>query len=196
MLGLFVAVVCVRALLSTAQGSRRTTVLYERFAQHLRQSLFEAISGAQWRFICKSRSSDFVHALTNEVDRAARAAHQGLSMLSGAVDCIALYDRPAWSFSPPRHCLMLGLCAALSLLLRAKTRAVLDAGSDYSDVAAQRLRRLDRAFPEPQDREDVRRAAAHLRTLRAPHPRHGARQRRDDARATLPRTRGSRSDAP
>ncbi len=59
MLGLFVAVVCVRALLSTAQGVA-TTMLYERFAQHLRQSLFEAISGAQWRFICRSRSSDFV----------------------------------------------------------------------------------------------------------------------------------------
>jgi ATP-binding cassette, subfamily C, bacterial len=133
MLGLFVAVVCVRALLSTAQGVA-TTVLYERFAQHLRQSLFEAISGAQWRFICRSRSSDFVHALTNEVDRAAMAAHQGLFMLSGAV-IGSLYVTASLVIFPAATLLMLGLSAVLIVLLRARTRAVFDTGSDYSDVA-------------------------------------------------------------
>ena len=75
-----------------------------------------------------------MHALTNEVDRAAMAAHQGLFMLSGAV-IASLYVAASLVIFPAATILMLGLCAALILLLRAKTRAVLDAGSDYSDVA-------------------------------------------------------------
>jgi ATP-binding cassette subfamily C protein len=73
MLALFVAIICVRAILTRAQGMA-ITALFEIFAQHLRKRLFEAVSGANWLFICKSRSSDFVHALTNEVDRASLAA--------------------------------------------------------------------------------------------------------------------------
>jgi ATP-binding cassette, subfamily C, bacterial len=132
MLAIFVAVICLRAMLTRAQGMA-ITALYETFAQHLRQRLFEAVSGANWLFICKSRSSDFVHALTNEVDRASGAAYQGLNTVSGAA-VAALYIAASFILFPAATLLMLGLCAVLALLLRAKTRAVYSAGGEMSDV--------------------------------------------------------------
>ncbi|MFZ2059552.1 MAG: ABC transporter ATP-binding protein [Candidatus Binatus sp.] len=132
MLALFVWIICVRAIVTRAQGMA-ITVLFETFAQHLRQRLFEAVSGANWLFICKSRSSDFVHALTNEVDRASGAAHQGLYSVSGAA-VAALYIVASFILFPASTLLMLALCAVLGLLLRAKTRAVYSVGSEVSDV--------------------------------------------------------------
>jgi ATP-binding cassette, subfamily C, bacterial len=132
MLALFVGIICVRALVTRAQGMA-ITVLFETFAQHLRQRLFEAVSGANWLFICKSRSSDFVHALTNEVDRASGAAHQGLYTMSGAA-VAALYIAASFILFPASTLLMLALCAVLGLLLRAKTRAVYNVGTEVSDV--------------------------------------------------------------
>jgi ATP-binding cassette subfamily C protein len=133
MLGLFVAVVCVRATILRAQGVA-VSRLYENFAQHLRQRLFEAISRAQWLLICKSRSSDFVHALTGEVDRAGAAAYQGLQTLSSAA-VAALYIAASLILFPAATLLMIGLCGALALMLRARTRAVHSAGADFSGVA-------------------------------------------------------------
>src|SRR5579885_2702470 len=132
MLGLFVAVVCARAMVMRAQGAA-VSRLYENFAQHLRQRLFEAVSRAQWLFICKSRSSDFVHALTGEVDRAGAAAYQGLQTLSGAA-VAGLYIAASLILFPPATLLMIGLCGALALMLRARTRAVHRAGADFSGV--------------------------------------------------------------
>ena len=132
MLVLFIAIICVRALLIRAQGMAITT-LFETFAQHLRQRLFKAVSGANWLFICKSRSSDFVHALTNEVDRASGAAHQALYTVSSAA-VAALYIAASFVLFPGATLLMLGLCAALALLLRAKTRAVYSVGGEVSHV--------------------------------------------------------------
>jgi ATP-binding cassette, subfamily C, bacterial len=132
MLAIFVAIICMRAMLTRAQGMA-ITVLFETFAQQLRQRLFEAVSGANWLFICKSRSSDFVHALTNEVDRASGAAYQGLNTVSGAA-VATLYIAASFILFPAATLLMLGLCAVLALLLRAKTRAVYSAGGEMSDV--------------------------------------------------------------
>lgn len=132
MLALFVAIICVRAMLTRAQGMM-ITILQETFAQHLRQRLFEAVSGANWLFICKSRSSDFVHALTNEVDRASLATHQGLHTVSGAA-VAALYITASFILFPAATLLMLALSGVLALLLRVKTRAVYSVGADVSEV--------------------------------------------------------------
>src|SRR5690349_11201860 len=51
MLALFVAVIGARAMLTLAQGVA-ITALDEDFARHLRQRLFEAVSAADWMFIC------------------------------------------------------------------------------------------------------------------------------------------------
>src|SRR5579875_2925756 len=111
------------------------TALYENFAQRLRRRLFEAVSGADWVFICKSRSSGFVHALTNEVDRAAVAAHQGLYALAGAAVAL-LYIGASLVLFPAATALMLAMCAVLGFLLRARTRAVQRAGEDFSAISS------------------------------------------------------------
>ncbi len=134
MLALFVAIVCLRALLARAQ-TVAITALYENFAQRLRRRLFEAVSGADWVFICKSRSSGFVHALTNEVDRAAVAAHQGLYALAGAAVAL-LYIGASLVLFPAATALMLAMCAVLGFLLRARTRAVQRAGEDFSAISS------------------------------------------------------------
>jgi ATP-binding cassette subfamily C protein len=133
MLVLFVTIVAVRALLNCAQTVAITAV-YENFAQSLRQRLFEAVSRAGWMCICKSRSADFVHALTAEVDRAAIAAYQGLCAFCGAA-VAALYIAASFVLFPAATALMLAMCAVLAFLLRARTRAVHRAGEDYSGVA-------------------------------------------------------------
>ena len=133
MLLLFVAIVCLRAIITGAQGLAITT-LSENFAQHLRQRLFESISSADWLFLCKSPSSDFVHGLTNEVDRAGSAAHQGLYTVSSAA-VATLSVAASLILFPGATLLMLALCAALLVLLRAKTRAVHRAGGDFSEVS-------------------------------------------------------------
>jgi ATP-binding cassette, subfamily C, bacterial len=129
---LFVAIVSVRAILARTEGLA-ITVVYETFTQHLRQRLFEAVSQADWLFICKSRSADFLHGLTEEVDRAGVAAHEGLYTVSGAA-MTTLYAATSLILFPAVTLLLLGLCCALALWLRAKTRAVHRAGYEFSAV--------------------------------------------------------------
>jgi len=135
MLGLFVAIVCVRAMLARAQSIAAQSV-QERFCQRIRQRLYEAISGANWLFICKSRSSDFVHALTGEVDRVGAATYYVLMLVSGAV-VAGLYAAASFALFPAATLVALGLCAALGLALRGKTRAIHRGGEEYSDLSAQ-----------------------------------------------------------
>jgi ATP-binding cassette, subfamily C, bacterial len=133
LLFLFVAIVCLRAILNWAQGLA-IIVLCENFTQHLRRRLFEAGSRADWLFICKNRSADFVHALTDEVDRAGVATHQGLYTISWAA-IAALYATASLVLFPTVTLIMLGLCCALAMSLRVKTRAAHRAGYDFSTVA-------------------------------------------------------------
>ena len=127
---LFVAIVCVRAALTRAEGLA-ITVVSETFTQNLRERLFEAVSRADWLFICRSRSADFLHGLTEEVDRAGVAAHEGLYTVSAAV-IASLYAAVSLILFPAVTVLMLGLCCILSIWLHAKTRAVHRAGYEFS----------------------------------------------------------------
>ena len=132
MLALFVAVVCARAMLNLGQGVAIES-LQQRFVHDLRRRLFDAVSAAQWLFICKSRAVDFVHALTVEADRAGIAAYQSLWIVSAAA-ITALYATVSMILFPATTMLMLGLCAVIALLMRARTRAVHRAGTELSDT--------------------------------------------------------------
>src|SRR5262249_9114686 len=57
----------------------------------LRQRLYRAIANADWLFFARSRSSDFTHALTTELDRVGLATQQLLQLIvSAAVGCVYL----------------------------------------------------------------------------------------------------------
>src|SRR3990170_4319576 len=75
-LALFLAVVSLRALVGRWETQVSLTLEYE-FAARLRERLYKAITGASWPFLSRRRSSDLVHVLTAEVDRAGAAAAGG-----------------------------------------------------------------------------------------------------------------------
>jgi ATP-binding cassette, subfamily C, bacterial len=135
MIGLFIGIVSVRAVLTMAQCLTTQTV-QEQFCQLLRQRLYEAISCANWLFICRNRSSDLVHALTAEVDRVGTATYYGLS-LTGGVALAGLYTAISFVLFPGATMLALGFCTALSLLLRHKVAAVRLKGEEFSDISAR-----------------------------------------------------------
>jgi len=107
----------------------------ERFCQMLRQRLYEAIGGANWLFICKSRSSDFVHALTREVDRMGMATSYGLMLIAG-VAVASLYVAISFMLFPSVATLVLAFCSVLIVLLRRYIRGVREKGQQYSGVGA------------------------------------------------------------
>src|SRR5215211_5430508 len=71
-LGLYVVVISARSLAHSWQRVVATAIAQE-FKVHLRQRLYRAIVNTDWLFFSRSRSSDFTHALTTELDRVGRA---------------------------------------------------------------------------------------------------------------------------
>ncbi len=74
-LGLYVLVISARAFAMSWQAVVATAIAHE-FKVHLRQRLYRAIVNTDWLFFSRSRSSDFTHALTTELDRVGRATRQ------------------------------------------------------------------------------------------------------------------------
>ena len=85
---LFVLLVALRAFLQLRQAEIQTR-LEQEFVLLLRRRLYGAIAGAEWAFLVRQRGSDFVHALTSEVDRAGTAVGQLLALVSLLIVCAA-----------------------------------------------------------------------------------------------------------
>ena len=120
-LGLYVLVISARALASSWQTVVSTALAHE-FKVHLRQRLYRAIVNTDWLFFSRSRSSDFTHALTTELDRVGRATRQLLRLIA-EVGVAAVYILVAVFLSPPVSALAFVSAAGLMLLLRRKMQA-------------------------------------------------------------------------
>jgi ATP-binding cassette subfamily C protein len=120
-LGLYVLVISARSLASSWQTVVSTAVAHE-FKVHLRQRLYRAIVNTDWLFFSRSRSSDFTHALTSELDRVGRATRQLLRLIA-EVGVAAVYVLVAVFLSPPVSALAFVSAAGLMLLLRGKMQA-------------------------------------------------------------------------
>ena len=68
LLGVFVTLVGARTVLGQIQ-SVWTYAVQQEVEHHLRRRLYHAIADANWLFVCRSRASDFTHALTHEIYR-------------------------------------------------------------------------------------------------------------------------------
>src|SRR4029077_16239634 len=68
LLMIFISIVGARSLLSRAQ-SVAIFAVEQHFVLALRQRLHQAITNADWLFLCRSRSPDFTHGLTEEAPR-------------------------------------------------------------------------------------------------------------------------------
>ncbi|HJU28827.1 MAG TPA: hypothetical protein VJ718_06635 [Candidatus Binataceae bacterium] len=94
----FAALLAAVGVVMAARGATErarsvaTWALLFRLQDRLRRRLYRAIAGSGWMFVIGSRSSDFVHALTSELDRSNWAA-AALIALAGETLVGALFSR-------------------------------------------------------------------------------------------------------
>ena len=76
---IYVLITSLHALLHRCQTTANLSLNYE-IVVHLRQRVYRALAYANWLLFSRSRSSDFVHVLTDEVDRVGAATYQLLHL--------------------------------------------------------------------------------------------------------------------
>jgi ATP-binding cassette subfamily C protein len=129
-LGLYVLIITVRAFLSSWQLTT-INVIVHGFKVHLRQQLYRAIVNTDWLFFSRSRSSDFTHALTSEVDRVGRATRVLLKLI-GEVGVAAVYILVAAYLSVTVSALACVSAAALLLILRKRMQSTRESVKEAS----------------------------------------------------------------
>ncbi|HUY19308.1 MAG TPA: ABC transporter ATP-binding protein [Candidatus Binataceae bacterium] len=130
LLGIFVVLVAGRAFLSQLQILAATTV-EQQLEDRLRRRLYGVIVNANWLFVCRSRSSDFTHALTAEIERVGLMTFN-LVFLSADVILSLVYLLIAFLLSAPMTAVVLVSGAVLALLMRGRTHALHESGAEVS----------------------------------------------------------------
>ena len=130
LLGIFVILVGARTLLGQMQNVE-TYAVQQEVEHHLRRRLYRAIADANWLFVCRSRASDFTHALTSEIERIGIATNTAL-VLTGEVVIGMLYMAIAFALSAGMTTLVLISGALLAFAFRGRTRAIENQGEEVS----------------------------------------------------------------
>jgi ATP-binding cassette subfamily C protein len=130
LLGIFVVLVAGRAFLSQLQILAATTV-EQQLEDRLRRRLYGVIVNANWLFVCRSRSSDFTHALTAEIERVGLMTFN-LVFLSADLILSLVYLLIAFLLSAPMTAVVLASGAVLALLMRGRTHALHESGAEVS----------------------------------------------------------------
>lgn len=130
LLGMFVVLVAARAFLTQLQGLAATTV-DQQLEDRLRRRLYGAIVNANWLFVCRSRSSDFTHALTAEIERVGLMTYN-LVFLAADLILGMVYIAIAFMLSAPMTAVVLVSGGILALLMRGRTRALHESGAEVS----------------------------------------------------------------
>ncbi|MGH7931810.1 MAG: ABC transporter ATP-binding protein, partial [Candidatus Binataceae bacterium] len=131
LLALFVVIMAARAMLGRLSGVAIGTV-EQNLVDVLRRRLYRAIIGANWLFITRSRSSDFAHALTDELTWVGFLALQAVE-LAGDLVMGLLYVGLALMLSASMTLLVLAAGAALAFGLRGKVRSLQQHGEELTD---------------------------------------------------------------
>lgn len=142
MLGIFVSLIVLQSAVALLR-ERRSQWLQLRYVDHLRITLFGALSGARWRFLAQHHSSEFLSVLTTDVSRVGVGTIFLLQLLT-QLAVFPVYLALAFALSPPVTGLALLTGAALWWLLR-KSR---DAAQLSGQVLSQATRNL---FNEAQE---------------------------------------------
>jgi ATP-binding cassette subfamily C protein len=129
-LGLYVLIFSVQRLLARWQATLALT-LQQEFVASLRQRLYRAIARTRWAFFVRGRSSDFTHALTDELDRVGAATYY-LFQLAATVLVALVYLLMATALSAIMTGVVVASGAGLMLALRGRTWAVQKAGEELS----------------------------------------------------------------
>ena len=134
LLALLVALIALRAIVGRLQSVAMLAV-EQQFVLGMRLRLYRAIANANWLFICRSRASDFTHALTGELDRVGQAAYE-IMVVAGDIVLTALYCVLALRLSAAMTLVVLSCGAVLAIVLHGRTRAIEQAGQEQSDLTA------------------------------------------------------------
>jgi ATP-binding cassette, subfamily C, bacterial len=132
LLGIFVMLVGVRTVLGQIENVW-TYAVQEQVEHHLRRKLYHAIAEANWLFVCRSRASDFTHALTSETQRVGEAANLALIFV-GEVVLGTLYMAIAFALSAGMTALVLISGALLTMVFRGRTHAIEAQGEEVSET--------------------------------------------------------------
>lgn len=126
----YVVIVSLHGLLRRWQTTVNLSLQYN-FVALLQQRLHRAITYSTWLSFSKSRSSDFTHALTTELERVGAATHQLMILFATAL-LAAIYTAFALKLSPPMTGLVLAGGGALTLLFSTKARVTYQIGEELS----------------------------------------------------------------
>ena len=129
-LAVYVAVVAVHALFHRLQAETGLS-LQQEFVGSLRRRLYGAITHMDWLHFARSRSSDFVHALTTELDRVGNATHYLLLLLVNTF-VVSAYLLFSLRMSPLMTGVVLVCGGVLLVALRGKTRSARLSGEEIS----------------------------------------------------------------
>ncbi len=83
----YVLVISFIAILSRLQTLKTSEIQYQ-FAAQLRKSLYKTITNSNWLFFTNNKSSNFAHAITNEIERISIGTGQFLTFLASLMTMI------------------------------------------------------------------------------------------------------------
>jgi ATP-binding cassette, subfamily C, bacterial len=169
------AVLCVFVLVSIAHAILcrahllLNPALEQQFALALRDRLYAAIVRVDWSFFVARRSTDFVHTVTTDVDRASSAVYQLLTFLAG-IAVSSVYIAIALWLSPALTALVCATGLVMLLGLRRRTQRSAESGERYAqanrrqfNMAAESIAALKVAKSFGAEHRDIAIFAAHAR---------------------------------
>jgi ATP-binding cassette subfamily C protein len=112
--------------------------LEQQFGLALRKRLYVAITRANWAFLTRKRMSDLVHATTHEVDRAAAAAYQLFTFVTGLV-VGGVYVAIAFRLSPVLTTVVGAGGLMMLWALRHRTRHSTDLGERHRAASSEQF---------------------------------------------------------
>ncbi|MGA6974405.1 MAG: ABC transporter ATP-binding protein [Candidatus Binatus sp.] len=130
LLGVFLMLFGARTVLGQIQNVWTYTV-QQQIEHHLRRRIYRAIADANWLFVCRSRASDFTHALTHETYRVGNGTNLAL-VFAGEVVLSTLYMAIAFALSAGMTMLVLVSGALLTFVFRGRTHAIQQQGEEVS----------------------------------------------------------------
>jgi ATP-binding cassette subfamily C protein len=130
LLGVFVMLVGARTVLGQIL-SVWSYAVQQDVEHYLRRRLYRAIADANWLFVCRSRASDFTHALTHEIYRIGNGTMLALTF-AGEVALLVLYLTIAFALSAGMTVLVLVSGALLTFVFRGRTHAIETQGEEVS----------------------------------------------------------------
>ena len=132
LLAVFVTLVGARTVLGQIQSVGMYAVQQE-VEHHMRRRLYHAIADANWLFVCRSRASDFTHALTHEIYRIGSGTNLAL-VFTGEIVLLVLYMAIAFALSAGMTGLVLVSGALLTFVFRGRTHAIQEQGEEVSST--------------------------------------------------------------